>query len=86
MKFFIEEDILVPARKELLKSIKFFDTKQRLTQLYPILKDSGISINYFLLSFICSLEVCIHIFGGFNFITESNLSLDKFKEIEKKHR
>lgn len=83
MKFFIEEDILVPARKELLKSIKFFDTKQRLTQLYPILKDSGISINYFLLSFICSLEVCIHIFGGFNFITESNLSLDKFKEIEK---
>ncbi len=83
MKFFIEEDTLVPARRELLNSIKLFDTKKRLSQLYPILKNSGISINYFLLSFICSLEVCIHIFGGFNFINDSNLNLDKFKEIEK---
>ena len=83
MKFFIEEDILVPVRKNLLDSIKFFDTKKRLSQLYPILKNSGISINYFLLSFICSLEVCIHIFGGFNFIDDSNLELDKFKELQK---
>lgn len=83
MKFFIEEDILVPTRKELFNSIKLFDTKKRLSQLYPILKNSGISINYFLFSFICSLEVCSHIFGGFNFINQSNLSLDKFKDIQK---
>ncbi|ERT65759.1 hypothetical protein HMPREF0202_02754 [Cetobacterium somerae ATCC BAA-474] len=83
MKFFIEEDILVPVRKNLLDSIKLFDTKKRLSQLYPILKNSDISINYFLLSFICSLEVCIHIFGGFNFIDDSNLELDKFKELQK---
>lgn len=83
MKFFIEEDILVPVRKNLLDSIKLFDTKKRLSQLYPILKNSDISINYFLLSFICSLEVCIHIFRGFNFIDDSNLELDKFKELQK---
>lgn len=83
IKFFIEEDILVPVRKDLLNSIKNFDTKQRLMQLYPILRNSGISINYYLLSFICSLEVCMNIFGGFNFIDESNLTLDKFKDIEK---
>ncbi|MCQ8212210.1 hypothetical protein NON08_06680 [Cetobacterium somerae] len=81
MKLFIEEDILVPARKNLLNTIKPFDTKERLSQLYPILKNSNISINYFLLSFICSLEICINIFGGFNFIDKSNLTLDKFKEI-----
>lgn len=83
MKFFIEEDILVPIRKELFNSIKKFDTKKRLSQLYPILKASDISINYFLLSFICSLEVCIHIFGGFNLADDSNLNLDKFKELQK---
>ena len=83
MKLFIEEDILVPARKELLNSIKSFDTKERVSQVYSILKNSNISINYFLLSFICSLEICINVFGGFNFIDESNLKLDKFKEIQK---
>lgn len=83
MKLFIEEDILVPARKELLNTIKPFETKERVSQIYSILKNSDISINYFLLSFICSLEICINIFGGFNFIDESNLELDKFKEIQK---
>ena len=83
MKLFIEEDILVPARKELLNSIKSFDTKERASQVYSILKNSNISINYFLLSFICSLEICINVFGGFNFIDESNLKLDKFKKIQK---
>ncbi|MGL5544933.1 MAG: hypothetical protein ACRDB6_07475 [Cetobacterium sp.] len=66
MKLFIEEDILVPPLKTLLKSIKKFDTKVRLSQLYPILKFSKISINYFLLSFICSLEVCTELFDGLN--------------------
>ena len=83
MKFFIEEDILVPVRVELLNSIKKFDTKKRLSQLYPILKTSDISINYFLLSFICSLEVCIQLFGGFDFVDNSNLALDKFRELQK---
>ena len=62
MKFFIEEDILVPIRKELLNSIKSFDTKKRLSQLHLILKDSGVCINFFLLSFICSLDICTDIF------------------------
>lgn len=82
MKFFIEEDTLVPARRELLNSIKIFDTKKRISQFYSILKNSDISINYFLLSFLCSLEICTYIFGGFDFIDNSNLNLDKFKEIE----
>ena len=83
MKFFIEEDILVPARQKLFYSVKTFDTKKRLSQLYPILKSSDISINYFLLSFIYSLEICIDIFGGFDFIEDSNLELENFKTIQK---
>ena len=83
MKFFIEDDILVPIRKELLNSIKSFDTKKRLSQLHLILKDSGVCINFFLLSFICSLDICTDIFDDFNFKDESNLNLDKFKEIKK---
>lgn len=82
MKLFVEEDILVPIRKELLNSLKSFDTKKRLSQIYSILKKSDLPINYFLLSFICSLEICINIFGGFKFRDESNLNLEKFKEIE----
>ncbi len=82
MKLFVEEDILVPIRRELLNSLKSFDTKKRLSQIYSILKKSDLPINYFLLSFICSLEICINIFGGFKFRDESNLNLEKFKEIE----
>lgn len=82
MKLFVEEDILVPIRRELLNSLKSFDTKKRLSQIYSILKKSDLPINYFLLSFICSLEICINIFGGFKFRDESNLNLKKFKEIE----
>lgn len=81
MKLFVEEDILVPIRRELLNSLKSFDTKKRLSQIYSILKKSDLPINYFLLSFICSLEICINIFGGFKFRDESNLNLKKFKEI-----
>ena len=68
-------------RRELLNSLKSFDTKKRLSQIYSILKKSDLPINYFLLSFICSLEICINIFGGFKFRDESNLNLKKFKEI-----
>lgn len=82
MKLFVEEDILVPIRRELFNSLKSFDTKKRLSQIYSILKKSDLPINYFLLSFICSLEICINIFGGFKFRDESNLDLKKFKEIE----
>lgn len=82
MKLFVEEDILVPIRRELLNSLKSFDTKKRLSQIYSILKKSDLPINYFLLSFICSLEICINIFGCFKFRDESNLNLKKFKEIE----
>ncbi|MGL4652720.1 hypothetical protein [Cetobacterium sp.] len=79
MKLFIEEDILVPPLKTLLKSLKKFDTKVRLSQLYPILRFSKISINYFLLSFICSLEVCTELFDGLNFQKEKYRDTLEFK-------
>jgi len=81
MKLFIEEDILVPPLKTLLKSIKKFDTKVRLSQLYPILKHVKISINYFLLSFICSLEVCTDLFDGLNFQKDRYRGTKEFKEL-----
>ncbi|MGL4788689.1 MAG: hypothetical protein ACRCWZ_02910 [Cetobacterium sp.] len=81
MKLFIEEDILVPPLKALLKSIKKFDTKVRLSQLYPILRFSKISINYFLLSFMCSLEVCTDLFDGLNFQKEKYRDTSEFKNL-----
>lgn len=38
MKFFIEEDTLVPARRELLNSIKIFDTKKEFPNFILYLK------------------------------------------------
>ncbi|WP_297431730.1 hypothetical protein [uncultured Cetobacterium sp.] len=82
MKLFIEEDILVPPLKSLLIDIKKFDTKTRLSQIYPILKFSNISVNYFLLSFLYSLEVCSEIFEESLFRNESYLETKEFSHIK----
>ncbi|MCQ8211052.1 hypothetical protein NON08_00505 [Cetobacterium somerae] len=82
MIFFIEEDILVPSRRNLLNSIKKFDTKERVEKLYPILSNSEMSVNYFVLAFIHVLEVCVDIFGGFDFKVESIKEMDKFIKIK----
>ena len=80
MIFFIEEDILVPSRKKLLDSIKKFDTKERMEKLYPILSSSDISINYVMLSFVHTLEICVDLFGGFNF--KRDYEYKDFSDIE----
>ncbi|MGL5521064.1 MAG: hypothetical protein ACRDA2_03275, partial [Cetobacterium sp.] len=82
MKLFIEEDILVPPLKSLLIDIKKFDTKTRLSQIYPILKFSNISVNYFLLSFLYSLEICSEIFEESLFRNESYLETKEFNHIK----
>lgn len=82
MKLFIEEDTLVPLGKELLDSLKSFDTKVRVKQLYDILKTLDVSLNYFLLSFLCSLEICIEIFDDFNFKRDEHYSLPQFEKIQ----
>ena len=82
MKLFIEEDILVPPLKSLLVDIKKFDTKTRLSQIYPILKFSNISVNYFLLSFLYSLEICSEIFEESLFRNESYIETKEFNHIK----
>ncbi len=82
MIFFIEEDILVPSRKKLLDSIKKFDTKERMEKLYPILSSSDISINYVMLSFVHTLEICVDLFGGFNFKIDKDSNLEKFIKLK----
>lgn len=82
MKLFIEEDILVPPLKSLLIDIKKFDTKTRLSQIYPILKFSNISVNYFLLSFLYSLEICSELFEESLFRNESYLETKEFNHIK----
>lgn len=82
MIFFIEENILVPNRKILLDSIKKFDTKERVKKLYPILNISEISVNYFVLAFIHVLDVCVDIFGGFNFEAEPIEKTERFTKIK----
>ena len=82
MKLFIEEDILVPPLKSLLMDIKKFDTKTRLSQIYPILKFSNISVNYFLLSFLYSLEVFSDIFEESLFENENYIQTKEFNHIK----
>ena len=82
MKLFIEEDILVPPLKSLLIDIKKFDTKTRLSQIYPILKFSNITVNYFLLSFLYSLEVCSELFDESLFRNENYLETKEFSHIK----
>lgn len=82
MKLFIEEDILVPPLRSLLEDIKKFDTKTRLSQIYPILKFSNISINYFLFSFLYSLEICSELFEESLYINEEYEQTKEFKNIK----
>ena len=82
MKLFIEEDILVPSLRSLLNDIKKFDTKTRLSQIYPILKFSNISVNYFLLSFLYSLEVFSDIFEESLFENENYIQTKEFNHIK----
>ena len=82
MIFFIEEDILVPSRRKLFESIKKFDTKERVEKLYSILNNSEISVNYFILAFIHVLEICVDIFGGFDFKVETIEDLNKFSKLK----
>ena len=82
MKLFIEEDILVPPLKSLLLDIKKFDTKTRLSQIYPILKFSNISINFFLFSFIHALEVCSEFFEESLYRNDDYINTKEFKNIK----
>ena len=82
MVFFIEEHMLVPTRKELLNNIKKFNTEERVKQFYPILNASEMSINYFMLAFIHSLEVCVDLFGGLKFEMDEKLNSNEFKKLK----
>ena len=82
MKLFVEEDVLVPPLRLLLEDIKKFDTKTRLSQIYPILKFSNVSINYFLFSFLYSLEVCSEIFEESLYKNEEYMETKEFKTIK----
>lgn len=65
IKLFIEEEILITPLKNMLNELKNFDTKSRITKLYLILKKANISINYFTLSFLCSVQVYLDVFKKF---------------------
>ncbi|MCQ8212209.1 hypothetical protein NON08_06675 [Cetobacterium somerae] len=82
MKLFIEEDILVPPLRSLLEDVKSFDTKTRLSQIYPILKFSDVSINYFLFAFLYSLEICSELFEESLYRNEDYEQTKEFKNIK----
>lgn len=84
MKLFLEEARLVPLRRELLNSLKNFESKERIESLYSILKSFDFSFNFFLVSFLCTIDICINVFGGFDFRnTFPILDTEKFSKIQK---
>ncbi len=76
IKLFVEEERLTSLLKGILNDLKKFDIAVRIPQLHSILREFGISTNYFIFSFLCSLEIYVEIFGNFE------LGGDKYRETE----
>ena len=66
MKLFLEEDILIKSQKDLLNSIKSFNTKIRFSKLIAISNSLKLPTSIYLLCFLCSVEIYIEKFGAFH--------------------
>lgn len=76
MKLFLEEDILIKCQKELLNSIKNFNTKIRLSKLIAIYNSLKLPTSIYLLCFLCSIEVYTQKFGSFHINDFKNFSYE----------
>lgn len=66
MKLLLEEDILIKSQKDLLNSIKSFNTKIRFSKLIAIYNSLKLPTSVYLLCFLCSVEIYIEKFGAFH--------------------
>ncbi|MGL4538545.1 MAG: hypothetical protein ACRCUD_05565, partial [Cetobacterium sp.] len=67
IKFFIKYDFSLNNSIFIMDLIKNYDIDKLLDNLYSIFKTLKLPATHFFISFLCSLHICIKVFGGFNF-------------------
>lgn len=80
MKFFIKCDFSLNHSVFIKDLIKDYNIDNLLNNLYSIFKTLNLPTINFTISFLCSLNICIKVFGGFNFKKDYDYSI--FYDIE----
>ena len=72
IKFFVKCDFSLNHSVFIIDLIKEYNIEALLNKLYILFKNLDISTTHFIISFLCSLYICINVFGGFNFKGDYN--------------
>ena len=72
IKFFVKCDFSLNHSVFIIDLIKDYNIETLLNRLYVIFKTLNIPTTHFIISFLCSLYICINVFGGFNFKRDCN--------------
>lgn len=80
IKFFIKCDFSLNHSIFIIDLIKDYDINKLLNHLYRIFKALNLPTTHFIISFLCSLHICIKVFGGFNF--KRDYEYKDFSDIE----
>ncbi|MHA4989739.1 hypothetical protein [Cetobacterium somerae] len=80
MKFFVKCDFSLNHSVFIKDLIKDYNIDKLLNNLYSIFKTLNLPTTHFIISFLCSLNICIKVFGGFNFKKDYDYSI--FYDIE----
>lgn len=81
IKFFIKCDFSLNRSIFIIDLIKDYDINRLLNHLYNIFKTLNLPPTHFIISFLCSLHICIKVFGGFNLKKDYDYKI--FSDIEK---
>ena len=80
IKFFIKCDFSLNHSVFIKDLIKDYNIDKLLNNLYSIFKTLNLPTPHFIISFLCSLHICIKVFGGFNLKKDYDYSI--FYDIE----
>lgn len=80
IKFFIKCDFSLNHSIFIADLIEDYNINKLLSNLYGIFKTLNLPTTHFVISFLCSLYICIKVFGGFDF--KQNYSYNDFSDIE----
>lgn len=80
IKFFIKCDFSLNHSIFIIDLIEDYNINKLLNHLYRIFKALNLPTTHFIISFLCSLNICIKVFGGFNF--KKDYEYKDFSDIE----
>lgn len=80
IKFFIKCDFSLNHSIFIIDLIKSYNINKLLNNLYILFKTLNLPTTHFIISFLCSLHICMNVFGGFDLKKDYNY--DEFSDIE----